>query len=234
MSRITYDTKQAEAIITEAEANSVFVSLKSASDGTVGDVDATNLRDGALSSKHIAQQQVHQQLGTVDAGSVSSGTTRSSGSAGAATAWVTLADALLNSPLLAVEGDVLRWHFNPLVGDGAASGGSTTKAQQVYYWRVQLLYNTGGGTLVLEIQEPVGYGLCYRSGNDASTGGSEGDLVAPWCRNAIAGIWINRGNTTWNIMGVRLQFRWAVNDHASVANTIDTCHLNGACIMERM
>ena len=63
MSRITYDTKQAEAIITEAEANSVFVSLKSASDGTVGDVDATNLRDGALSSKHIAQQQVHQQLG---------------------------------------------------------------------------------------------------------------------------------------------------------------------------
>ncbi len=232
MSRISYEHKLPQQTITDTESNSVFAALKANTDGTAGRIDSTNLRASALTSKHL-NAAVHANIGTVDTGSVTAGTTQSSGHGGAATAWVDIADVTLSAPLLAHEGDVVRWMFNPLVGNGTVSGGNQTKAQQVYYWRVMLLYNTGGGTLTTVIQQPVGYGMCVRSGNDASTGGGEGDIVAAWCRNALTGIWINRGQA-WTIEGVRLQFRWAVNDHASANNTIDTCHVNGAVVLEEM
>ena len=234
MSRLSFDTKDPEEVITAAQANRLFVSLKDASDGTAGDIDATNLRDGAFTSKHLDPGVVHVNIGTLDSGAVTAGTTRASGVGGAATAWITIGDCTLSAPVLAQEGDVLRWHFNPLVGDGVTSGGNAYKAQQVYYWRVSLLYNTGGGTIALVIQQPLGYGMAQRSGNDAISTGSEGDIVAAWCRNAIAGIWINRGNVGWNIEGVRLEFRWAINDNAAAENRIDTCHVHGACVMEQM
>ncbi len=235
MSRLTYDTKLPEETITAAGTNSVFAALADNTDGTSGDVDGTNLRDGAFVSKHLTTSQPHQELGTVDQGSVSSGTSYGSGTSGAATSWVDIADADLDSPVAVAEGDIVRWMFNPLVGEGVSSGNTPagTKAQQVYYWRVLLKYNTGGGTLTTVIQQPMGYGLKTRSGNDASISGADGDNATSWCRNALTGIWINRGNA-WTIEGVRLQFRWAVNDGTAAANTIDVCHVNGAVVAERM
>lgn len=235
MSRLSFDTKDPEEVIAATEANRLFVSLKDSSDGTTGDIDATNLRDGAFTSKHLDPDGVHVNIGTLDSGAVNAGTTRASGVGGAATAWITIGDCSLSSPVIAQEGDVLRWHFNPLVGDGVTSGGNAYKAQQVYYWRVSMLYSippVSGYSLI--IQQPLGYGMAQRSGNDAIATGSEGEIVAAWCRNALAGIWINRGNVGWSIEAVRLEFRWAINDNAAAENRIDTCHVHGACVMEQM
>jgi hypothetical protein len=94
---------------------------------------------------------------------------------------------------------------------------------------VLLDYNDGGGSLSTTIQPPFGYGLATRSGNDASSGGSNGDVVAAWCRNSVSGIHINRTPGR----NLRLQFRFNVND-AGTANTVETCHCNGMAYVASM
>jgi len=212
-------------VITAASLNELFTELKDNTDGTVGRLDASNLRRGAVTSQHIAEGIAYGSLTFAEAGSVTSGTTRSSGTGGAATSWVDLLTVSFTAPVAVAEGAVLRYHFNQLIGDVSSSGGGSTKAQQVYYLRVLLLFNDGGGTLTTTIQAPVGYGLATRSGNDASVAGSNGDIVAAWTRNSLSGLSINR-TAGRSYEGVRLQLRWNVND-AGTANQVDTCHVNG-------
>jgi hypothetical protein len=218
--------------ITADSLNDIFVELENNTNGTDGRLDSTNLRRGAVTSKHIAEGAPYNGLTFAEAGTVTGGTVQSSGTGGAATSWVDLLSVSFASPIAAAAGDVLRFHFNQLVGDVTTSGGSSTKTQQVYYLRVLLDYNDGGGSLSTTIQPPFGYGLATRSGNDASSGGSNGDVVAAWCRNSVSGIHINR-TPGRNLEGVRLQFRFNVND-AGTANTVETCHCNGMAYVASM
>tara|TARA_R110002020_G_scaffold48630_2_gene138458 strand:- start:5 stop:703 length:699 start_codon:yes stop_codon:yes gene_type:complete len=211
--------------ITADSLNGVFVALADATDGTTGRIDADNIRRGGVSSKHLAEAVAYGSLAFAEAGSVVSGSTRSSGVGGAATSYIDLLAVTFSSPVSAPSGAVLRFHFNQLIGNTATSGGGSTKSQQVYYLRVLLDYNDGAGALTLTLQPPVGYGLSNRSGNDASVAGSNGDNVSAWCRNSVSGLYINR-TAGRNLVGVRLQLRWNVNDAGS-PNTVDTCHCNG-------
>ena len=211
--------------ITAASLNSVFAELADATDGTSGRVDADNVRRGGVTSKHLAEAVAYGSLKFVEAGSVASGVARSSGVGGAATSWADLLAVTFASPVSAPSGAVLRFHFNQLIGNASTSGGGSTKSQQVCYLRVILDYNDGGGALTLTLQPPIGYGLSTRSGNDSSVGGSNGDIVAAWCRNSVSGLYINR-TAGRNLVGVRLQLRWNVND-SGTPNSVDTCHCNG-------
>lgn len=235
MSRFSVTTKRPAQVISVFESNSVFVDLEENTDGTSGRIDASNIRDGAFTSKHLTLNQVHAELNTEDFGSTTSGTTYTSGVGGAATSWTNIfSDINLTNQTLAREGDVFRYHASVLVGESTQSGGAATKFQQVYFYRIKMLYRNSVGTLLsVQIQEPYGYGLCPRSGNDASPTGSEGDNVANWTRNVMTGVWICRGQTDWEIVGIRVQFRWAKND-AAIANTIDLLKLSGSVVLERM
>ena len=237
MSRFSVTTKEPEQTISVFEANSVFADLEANTDGTTGRIDASNMRDGAFTSKHIAIDSVHTKLNTeVFGATTGAGSVLTSGVAPATTSWVNLfGDILLTAQTLAREGDVLRYHINILVGDTTDSGGNIYKAQQVYFYRIKMLYReTGSGTLKsIQIQEPYGYGLCQRSGNDASTTGSAGDAVAAWSRNPMTGLWICRGQVDWELVGIRIQFRWAENDD-TVANTVAAMQLTGSVVLERM
>jgi len=216
-------------VITADSLNDIFLELERNTDGTDGRLDLSNVRRGAITSKHLGESAVYNSVTFSEAGTVTSGTTRSSGTGGAATSWVDLLTVAFVSPLAAPVGAVMRYHFNQLVGDVATSGGGATKAQQIYYLQVVLDYDDGGGTLSTVIQAPIGYGLANRSGNDGNTGGSNGSIVSAWSRNSLSGIYINR-TAGRSLLGVRLQLRWNVND-AVGANTVDTCHCNGMAYM---
>jgi hypothetical protein len=234
MPHIAAVTKIPEQTITAGSINDLFTQVEAATDGSDGYIDTTNVRDGAITTQHIGADAVHAYAIRSSSGSVTSGTTRSSGDGGVATSWTALSTLSINggSGVALADGDVLRYHFYLLIGDVETSGGSTTKAQQLYYLRVVAVANDGGSDFFVTAQAPLGYGLANRSGNDASTSGSNGDTVAAWCRNAVSGIIVNRteGRVYKSII---LQFVFNVNDHATVSNDVDTCHCSGYAVIER-
>ncbi len=133
-------------------------------------------------------------------------------------------------PTFNVNEAVLRYAFNLLIGDVTTSGGSITKAQQVYYLKVVLEYNDGGGVLETDVSPFFGYGLAQRSSNDSTTGGSEGDVVSAWTRNPLTGIIINR-TASRQYISLKLYFKFNVND-GGTANTVSTNHYHAYCFAE--
>ncbi len=231
MSQVEYTTVQANEVITAANTNAVFVAVKEATDGTTGKVDTTNTRTGAITRQHLGANEVYQNHSVVDTGSVTTGTVQSSGTGGAATNWTQVGILpITGTPTFGVNQAVLRYAFNLLIGDVTSSGGSVTKAQQVYYLKVVLEYNDGGGAAEVDVSPFFGYGLAQRSSNDATTSGSEGDVVAGWCRNPLTGIIINR-TASRQYISLKLYFKLNVND-AATANTVETCHFHSYAFAE--
>ena len=231
MSQVTYTTVQANEIITAANTNAVFTAVEDATDGTTGRIDTDNTGTGAITGQHLGANEVYQNHSVVDSGSTTSGTVRSSGTGGAATAWTLVATLpITGTPTFNVNEAVLRYAFNLLIGDVTTSGGSVTKAQQVYYLKVVLEYDDGGGAAEVDVSPFFGYGLAQRSSNDSTTGGSEGDVVSAWTRNPLTGIIINR-TAGRQYISLKLYFKLNVND-AGTANTVETCHVHSYAFAE--
>lgn len=231
MPQVTYTTVQANEVITAANTNAVFTAVEDATDGTTGKIDPDNTGTGAITRQHLGANEVYQNHNAVDNGSVTSGTVRSSGINSAATAWTLVATLpITGTPTFNVNEAVLRYAFNLLIGDVTTSGGSIYKAQQVYYLKVVLEYNDGGGVLETDVSPFFGYGLAQRSSNDATTSGSEGDVVSAWTRNPLTGIIINR-TASRQYISLKLYFKLNVND-GGTANTVETCHYHSYCFAE--
>lgn len=232
MSQATYTTAVPGSTITAANANAVFEAVEDATDGTAGRIDPDNTRTGAITQQHLESGAVFKNHNAQDVGSVTTGTVQSSGTSGAATSWVQIGEiAITGQPTLATEEAVLRWCFNPMIGDVTSSGGSIFKAQQVYYLKVALRYDDGAGAVETDITPPFGYGLAQRSSNDSTTTGSEGDIVSAWVRNPLSGIIVNR-TADREYISLRLYFRFNVNDNLTTANTVETCHVHSYCFAE--
>ena len=231
MAQFKFEHIEPGATITAGDLNSVFAGLKANTDGTTSRIDAENTRSAVITRQHLAAGSVHQEFTVADTGA---SVTHTSGTGGAATTWQDILTVTLsNNPALA-SGDVLRWHFFCLIRGVVETGAAgTPKAQQLYYLRVQATINDGGGDTTLEITPPYGYSLANRSSNEANTGGANGWRVANFCRNALAGIWINR-QAGRLFKAVRLQLLMNVNDDAGTANTVTTGQTTGFAVVERL
>lgn len=231
MPQVTYSTVRPGALATAANTNALFEAVEDATDGTTGRIDADNTRTGAITTQHLAANTVYKNHNASDVGSTTSGTVQSSGISGAATSWVQVGSlAISGTPTLAVEEAVLRYTFNLMIGDVTTSGGSITKAQQVYYLKVALRYDDGAGAVETDISPIFGYGLAQRSSNDSITTGSEGSVIAAWTRNALSGIVVNR-TLDRQYLSLKLYIMLNVND-AGTANTVETCHVHSYCVAE--
>jgi hypothetical protein len=227
MSRISTPHRAPGTTATAAELNEIYTELKENSDGTAGSVDTDNTRAGAVTTQHLAVNAVHTSFSRLSTGSTTTGTTHSSGINGAATAWTDIGTlAITGTPALAA-GDVIRYHFNQLIG---ATVTNNTNAQQLYYLRVILQYNDGGGAVDLVTSPIYGYGLASRSANFS---GSNGENTSAWTRNPIAGIIVNR-TASRQYLSLRLQILMNQNDNLANANTVETCHLSAVAIVERL
>lgn len=226
MSRISTTHRAPGSTATAAELNELYTELKNNSDGTTGRIDTTNTRAGAVTKQHLGENAVHSAFSRISTGSTTSGVTRSSGTSGAATTWTDIATLpITGSPALAA-GDVVRYHFNQLIG---ATVASATNAQQIYYLRVVLQYNDGGGAADLVVSPFYGYGLASRSIGT----GSNGENTSAWSRNPVAGIIINR-TAGRSYISLRLQILMNQNDNGATANTVETCHVNAVAVVERV
>jgi hypothetical protein len=233
MSKVSYTNIEAEEVITAANLNNFFEAVQDATDGTVGKVDTDNVRTGAITQRHLAQDSVHDDINTLNSGSTSFGTVRTSGIGGAAESWVQVAIVVVSgSPALLVN-EVIRYGFNLLIGDVTNSGGNAYKAQQIYYLQVIASVDDGGGAYDLPLSPIFGYGIAQRSSNDAIVTGSAGDDVAGWTRNPITGVHINRAAAR-QFINIRLMFRFNINDEPVTANTVETCHCSGYFVREKM
>jgi hypothetical protein len=200
---------------------------------------------GGITRQHLASDAVHVgfvfgEIGNPTGSAGGWPTTVVSGYSGAATTWNDVLTLTLSSTPTLVSGDVLRFHFNLLIGNTKDTGnaGATSGAwreQQLYYLRVVAHFTDGGGGDT-EITPAYGYGINQRSTNQnyLAANASQGLPVAMWRRNPVSGIWINRvGNRIFDT--VRLQIKPNVNAAAApLRNEITLQHCNGFAVIERL
>tara|TARA_Y100001938_G_scaffold143734_1_gene217040 strand:- start:77 stop:802 length:726 start_codon:yes stop_codon:yes gene_type:complete len=241
MAQYSINTIEPETTITATELNSAFAGLKDNTDGTTSKIDTTNVGAGGITRQHLASDAVHAAFVFSEIGDASTTTAyagRTSGTGSAATAWTDVLTLTLSATPTLVSGDVLRYHFNLLIGDtidsgNAGAGSGTWREQQLYYLRVVAHYTDSGGGDT-EITPAYGYGLNQRSTNQnyLAANATQGLPVAMWRRNPVTGIWINRvANRVFDT--VRLQLKFNVNG-GSVANRVDIQHCNGFAVIERL
>ena len=175
MAQYSIDRVEPHETITAVDLNGAFAGLKDNTDGTVSRIDTTNTGAGVVTRQHLAANAVHVGFVFGEGGAPSGAAigTISSGTGGAATGWNDVLTLTLSATPTLASGDVLRFHFNLLIGDTEDSGTSGTstlfREQQLYNLRAVAHFTDGAGGDT-PITPAYGYSLNQRSTNESVTG----------------------------------------------------------------
>lgn len=209
MSKFEYTYQEDQDTITANNLNNPFNGLRDNTDGSAGKIDADNIRAEGINRNHLVPNVINNEF---NKNNTAVNTTYNS------TTWTTVKTLTPSGNPSLISGEVFRCGFHPLIGD--TTEGATSDAQRattVFYFKIALTINTGGGDFDVDITPPFGHGLIPSGGGNGAT---DDGLTTFYERAPITAIYIPRAATT-TVKAVKLLTRIEENIHSY---EVTQCH----------
>ena len=208
MSKFEYAYQEQQDVITANNLNNPFSELKDNTDGTSGKIDADNVRTEGINRNHFAPDVINNEF---NKNNTAVNVTYNSET------WVTVKTLTVSGDPSLISGEVFRCGFHPLIGattEGAVS--DATRATAIFYFKIAITINTGGGDSDIDITPPFGHGLIASGGGNGPT---DDGITTFYERAPIAAVYIPRVTTT--IKAVKLLTRIEEDVHSY---DVTQCH----------